>query len=111
MRMRTLIFWSFLASADTAFGACETPKSPEIADGLTATKIEMVESKKMVSHYLKSSKEYLACLKAAEALDEIEKPKIQGGYTENSEKYVSAVSEMSRVKDAFMHQVSLFKSR
>ena len=102
-------------AAPLAF-ACEYPQRVSIANGMTATKDEMVASQKSVKSYMASMEEYLACIEAEEKeavakLDDPNEDVLRQREQMLAKKHNAAVEEMEIVAAQFNEQVRAYKGK
>lgn len=96
--------------------ACEYPERAEMANGMTATKEEMVASQRSVKAYITAMEDYLTCIEAEEsdavdALNEPDEDTLTQRKTVFNKKYNAAVDEMQLVAAEFNEQVRAYKGR
>ena len=96
--------------------ACEYPERAEMANGMTATKEEMVASQRSVKAYITAMEDYLDCIEAEEsdavdALNEPDDDTLDQRKTVFNKKYNAAVDEMQLVAAEFNEQVRAYKGR
>lgn len=96
--------------------ACEYPERAEMANGMTATKEEMVASQRSVKAYITAMEDYLACIEAEEsdavdALNEPDEDTLAQRKTVFNKKYNAAVDEMQLIAAEFNEQVRAYKGR
>ncbi len=114
--LTALILVGGLAAAQ-ANAACEYPAKPgKFPDGNSATRDEMVATKKIVVQYTESMTAYLNCLDT-ESSDKIaamtnasekEKAEVQ---KKLDQKHDAAVTELTSVTDGFNEQLRAFKAK
>ncbi len=86
--------------------ACEYPQSPEVPNGSSATKEEMIAGQKEVNAYIKSLEDYQQCLvdqeEAARAeLGEVDPEVLQQREAVLTKKYNAAHDEMQKAAADF----------
>lgn len=96
--------------------ACEYPQSPNMPNGSTASKEEMVAGQKEVKGYIKQLEDYQACIveeeEAARAgMGELEAEDIKQREDLLTKKFNAAHDEMLKVAAAFNDELKEFQSR
>lgn len=116
---KTLIAVAAAAMFSTAAMAdCAYPRAPgKIPDGNTATREELVATKKLVDQYNKDMTAYLECIKSehdaavakgGSSLTEEQKQQMAAMYTQKND---AAVDELTGVANNFNEQVRAFKAK
>lgn len=97
--------------------ACDYPERvKDMPDGSTATRDDMIASKKAVETYISSMNAYLSCIEAEEAQAVISlgnlDDKAKSQRTRNfNKKYNAAVEEMNLVAEQFNIQLRAFREQ
>lgn len=102
-------FFALLLCCSSAFAlACDYPATaPEVPDGKTATKEQMMTGQQGVKDYVGKMEAYLACLN--ESLTALGEAATEADKTVHAEKHNAAVDAMQVVADKFNVEVRAFK--
>jgi hypothetical protein len=103
-----------LFSSSLAF-ACDYPDRPQMPDGSTATKDDMLAAKDAVTVYLAGVDEYLTCIEADEkaavaALEKPDKKELERRDEMLSKKWDAANDEKALVGEEFNQQVRAYNA-
>ena len=112
---RILIASAILIFAQTAL-ACDYPPRVNMANGMTATKEEMVQTQRSVKTFIANMEKYLECMveeeKAARAaIADLQPEEEQQREDMLNKKYNAAVDEMEKVAARFNSEVQAYKAR
>ncbi|HEX7061483.1 MAG TPA: hypothetical protein VF200_05900 [Woeseiaceae bacterium] len=95
--------------------ACDYPKSPDVPNGSTASKDEMVDGQKAVKAYIKQLEDYQQCLvdeeENARAGMDLEPDQIKQREEMLTKKYNAAHEDMVKVAAAFNEELKEWQSR
>lgn len=114
--MNTAVSVALLFLVQSAF-ACDYPERVEnVPDGNTATRDEMIASKKAVQSYIAKMEEYLSCIEAEEAAAVIAMGAVDDSIKRQrkstfDKKYNAAVGEMNLVAERFNIQLRAYNAK
>lgn len=104
-----------LAGAAQAQEECSRPPEPDIPDGASASRDEMVKAQQAVQEYVKETEAYIACVNKAEknALAEAKKNEDVKLSAKERKAYVkrhnAAVESLKRIANRFNKQLSAYQ--
>jgi hypothetical protein len=113
--LKSLLASSLLLVAQSAL-ACDYPERPEIPDGATATKEQMLAASAAVKDYLAEVDTYLTCIEEAEAeaVAAMEAPapeELQRRGDMLDKRFAAANEEKALVGEMFNQQVRAYNSK
>ena len=113
--LKSLLASSLLLAAQSAL-ACDYPERPEIPDGTTATKEQMLAASAAVKDYLAEVDTYLTCIEEAEAeaVASIQAPspeELQRRGEMLDKRFAAANEEKALVGEMFNQQVRAYNSK
>lgn len=113
--LKSLLASSLLLAAQSAL-ACDYPERPEIPDGTTATKDQMLAAAAAVKDYLAEVDTYLSCIEEteSEAVAAMEAPspeELQRRVEMLDKRFAAANEEKALVGEMFNQQVRAYNSK
>jgi hypothetical protein len=96
-----------LAYPSISFADCTPTEAPELPSGETSDMAAMVEGQKTVKVYMAATEEYLGCLTAEAAGEEVSEE--QGA--KDVETHNAAVDEMEAVAAKFNEEIRAYKAK
>ncbi len=111
-----LAFSLFVSAAPALALACDYPERPEIPDGTTATKDQMLAASAQIKEYLANVDEYLNCIESAEqdavaAMDEPTPEELQRRGEMLDKRFAAANEEKALVGEMFNQQVRAYNAK
>jgi len=113
--IRTLLAAGLLLIGQSAL-ACDYPERPEIPDGSTATKEEMLAAASAVKNYLAEVDTYLSCIEQAEAeavagMEEPSPEDLKRRADMLDKRFAAANEEKALVGEMFNQQVRSYNAK
>ena len=113
--LKSLLAASLLLVGQSAL-ACDYPERPEIPDGTTATKEEMLAAASAVKNYLAEVDTYLTCIEQAEAeavaaMEQVSPEDMKRRAEMLDKRFAAANEEKALVGEMFNQQVRSYNAK